>query len=114
MPESDLQPRVVEGLCKIGLLRTPRDVCAIRTLDVARAYPVPTHARSEAVRVLRAWLEERQIYLAGRFAEWAYINADEALFRGFKLGQRLLGNIDSRAILDGVGHEHRRGLLRAG
>ena len=95
--DCDLQARVVEGLCKIGLLRTPGDVCAIQTLRVARAYPVPTHTRSDAVRELRAWLEERQIYLAGRFGEWAYINADEALYRGLKLGQRLLGKSYSPA-----------------
>jgi hypothetical protein len=51
---------------------------------------VPTADRNSKVRAIAEWLEARSIYCAGRFGEWAYINSDEALYRGLKLGQKLL------------------------
>jgi hypothetical protein len=55
------------------------------------AYPVPTIDRSATVACAKAWLEERGIETVGRFGEWAYINSDEAMFRGLRIGQRLAG-----------------------
>jgi len=53
-------------------------------------YPVPTHARAATMSRVRAWLDERGITIAGRFAEWAYINSDEALARGMETGDALV------------------------
>jgi hypothetical protein len=44
------------------------------------------------MRDVRAWMAARGIALAGRFAEWAYVNSDEALSRGLRLGQSLRGD----------------------
>jgi protoporphyrinogen oxidase len=93
-----LERQVVQGLCALGLIRSPALVRATRALFVPRAYPVPTAGRDGAVRVLRDWLAARQIFCAGRFAEWAYINADEALHRGLKLGAWLLGRAEPAAL----------------
>jgi hypothetical protein len=51
---------------------------------------VPTHARAATLRSVRAWLAELDIAIAGRFAEWAYINSDEALARGMDIGNALV------------------------
>jgi UDP-galactopyranose mutase len=88
-----LERRVVKGLRTLGLIRALDEVCSTRVISVRRAYPVPRHDRDEIVRELKAWLLERGIYPVGRFAEWAYINSDEALHRGFSLGERLRGEI---------------------
>ena len=48
-------------------------------------YPVPTHARPAIVARAKAWLGARGIHTLGRFGEWDYINADEALHRGLAL-----------------------------
>ena len=58
-------------------------------MQVPFGYPVPTHNRASTVRKVREWLGEQGISIAGRFAEWAYINADEALARGLAIGEKL-------------------------
>jgi UDP-galactopyranose mutase len=52
---------------------------------------VPTHSRSATIRRVREWLAQKDITIVGRFAEWAYINADEALARGLAVGEALAG-----------------------
>ena len=52
-------------------------------------------ARAATVSKVRAWLEEHGIAIAGRFAEWAYINSDEALARGMEIGDTLSGRPDT-------------------
>jgi UDP-galactopyranose mutase len=34
--------------------------------------------------IIRAWLEEHDILLAGRYSEWAYYNSDHAFLAGKK------------------------------
>jgi UDP-galactopyranose mutase len=89
--DGDLIRQVVSGLVTLGLIRSSAEVRLARILRVPRAYPVPTRQRDAVMRELRMWLEDRGIYCVGRFAEWAYINSDEALFRGLTLGRRLIG-----------------------
>jgi protoporphyrinogen oxidase len=87
--DEKLIPWMIEGLTTMGVLKGPEDIVATRVLDVKYAYPVPTHARDGLVSEVRRWLDEQRIQTVGRFGEWAYINSDEALQRGFQLGARL-------------------------
>lgn len=80
---------VVGGLCSLGLIKLS-DVRRVELRRLELGYPVPTHDRCQIIREVRAWLGARDILLSGRFAEWAYINADEALNRGMDLGRALL------------------------
>jgi protoporphyrinogen oxidase len=89
--DADLVRQVVTGLGTLGLIRSPAVVRRAQVLRLPRAYPVPTRRRDGVMRELRTWLEDRGIHSLGRFAEWAYINSDEALFRGLMLGRRLRG-----------------------
>ena len=50
--------------------------------DLPYAYVVYDHERRERVDAIRAWLESRDILLAGRFSEWAYYNSDHAFIAG--------------------------------
>ena len=77
----------------MGLIKNPREVIATSTIDLPFAYPVPTIDRSAIVADAKVWLHEQDIETVGRFGEWAYINSDEAMFRGFRIGQRLAGEI---------------------
>jgi protoporphyrinogen oxidase len=87
--DHELGRRTVAGLERIGLIAAADRVRRIEVRRLFYGYPVPTHGRSEAVSTVRAWLGARDIHLAGRFAEWAYINSDEALHRGLCLGEQL-------------------------
>ncbi len=86
---ADLERRILQTLLDMNLVKSLDDVRATKVVDVPYAYPVPTHRRDETVRRVKTWLEERGIHTLGRFGEWAYINSDEALYRGLQLGRAL-------------------------
>ena len=73
----------------MGVIPSPRYVRRAEVLGIPFGYPVPTHSRSKIVALAQHWLSEHRIYTVGRFGEWAYINSDEALYRGHCLGMKL-------------------------
>jgi protoporphyrinogen oxidase len=85
----NLDRRVVSRLVEWGLVSSPAAVRATEVVSVPYGYPVPTHDRDAIVARLKDWLLDRGIHTVGRFGEWAYINADEALHRGLTLGRAL-------------------------
>jgi protoporphyrinogen oxidase len=87
--DAALTKDVVRGLERMGILERPRNVIATRVVRIALGYPVPTHARAAIVEGIRAWLRSRGIETVGRFGEWAYINSDEALHRGLRVGEAI-------------------------
>ena len=89
LPAQGMERTVVQHLTTLGLISAPAAVRATDVVSVPYGYPVPTHDRDAIVAKLKAWLSARGIYSVGRFGEWAYINADEALHRGLTLGRTL-------------------------
>jgi protoporphyrinogen oxidase len=83
--------RTIEGLIQMGQITPDNPVHAAKVVRLPLGYPVPTHERTRIVEQARRWLATQQIYIAGRFAEWSYINSDEALHRGLSLGRQLSG-----------------------
>jgi protoporphyrinogen oxidase len=90
--DAELSAKALAGLIGMGVIAGAHEVRRTEVVRLPLGYPVPTHARMQVMSELRAWLEERDIHLAGRFAEWAYINSDEALHRGLATGERLAGS----------------------
>ena len=80
---------VVTGLQRMAVISSPAHVRRTKVLRIPLGYPVQTHSRSKIVALAQRWLSERRIYTVGRFGEWAYINSDEALYRGHSLGMKL-------------------------
>lgn len=88
-PETLAQSSVA-GLVATGLIGAASEVRRVEVSRLRLGYPVPTHARTETLDRARAWLEAHGISIVGRFGEWAYINADEALARGIQVGAALV------------------------
>jgi protoporphyrinogen oxidase len=86
-----LAQSAVTSLVATGLIGRASEVRRVEVMRLGLGYPVPTHARASTLRSVRAWLGQQGIAIAGRFAEWAYINADEALARGMEVGDALVG-----------------------
>jgi len=80
---------VVAGLVRIGVIPSPDYVRRAEALRIPFGYPVQTHSRSSIVALAQHWLSEHRIHTLGRFGEWAYINSDEALYRGHCLGMKI-------------------------
>jgi protoporphyrinogen oxidase len=80
---------VIAGLLRMRVIPSPDYVRRAEVLRIPFGYPVQTHSRSRTVALAQHWLSEHRIYTVGRFGEWAYINSDEALYRGHCLGMQL-------------------------
>src|SRR6266403_5724483 len=81
---------VVAGLLRMGVIPSPDYVRRTKVFRIPFGYPVQTHSRSDIVALFFHWFSEHRIYTAGRFGEWAYINSDEALYRGHCVGMKLV------------------------
>jgi protoporphyrinogen oxidase len=85
-----LLDRVVEDLVRDGIVRRER----IRYRAVHReryAYVVYTTGYSDRVKTIRQYTESRGIHLAGRFAEFQYVNTDACVRRALDLARQLRG-----------------------
>lgn len=85
----ELVRRTADRLVATGLIDSASQIRRIEIARLAMGYPVPTHARAASIAKVRDWLGQHDISIVGRFAEWAYINADEALARGLKVGAEI-------------------------
>jgi protoporphyrinogen oxidase len=89
LPEDGLNERVLSDLKEVGLMRDDDEVLVLNQVDMPYAYVVQDHTRPAAVKTIRTWLEQHDIYLCGRYAEWEYYNSDNAMASGRAAAQRL-------------------------
>ena len=62
------------------------------------AYVVYDHGRKESVELIREWVSEHDIVLAGRYSEWEYYNSDHAFIAGKKAAEEVRERIPQKAI----------------
>lgn len=66
----------------VGMLREDDPIITANIVDMPYAYVVYDHARQANVSLIRQWLADRDILLAGRYSEWEYYNSDHAFIAG--------------------------------
>jgi len=86
---SDLIKRRVDDCRRVGLIAAEDPICAATQCDLPHAYVVYDHSRAQAVQVIREWLAERDIVLAGRYSEWEYYNSDHAFLAGKRAAEEV-------------------------
>jgi protoporphyrinogen oxidase len=72
----------------VGLIDPDDPIWTACQADLPYAYVIYDHERKERVEHIRAWLLERDIFLAGRFSEWEYYNSDHAFVAGRDAAQK--------------------------
>jgi UDP-galactopyranose mutase len=82
--------RCIEDCIRVGLFRADDPVWAANQVDMPHAYVIYDHARARNVKLIREWLEERDIILAGRYSEWEYYNSDHAFMAGRRAAEIVL------------------------
>lgn len=90
LPRADLKQWITENLLELNLIQNVSEIRSITLREINHAYPVPTSSRDGIIDEIKNWLEPLGIYPLGRFGEWAYINSDEALYRGIQLAKKLI------------------------
>ena len=76
------------ALVGVGLL-DERGIRVRRVTVLDPAYVVFDHSRREAVALLRGFLRERGVTLAGRWAEWKYSAMEDAILDGMRAARSL-------------------------
>ena len=82
--------RVVDDLGRDGIV-DPATVCYRAVHREKYAYVIYDLGYSDRVRVVREFVESRGIHLAGRFAEYRYVNTDACVRRALDLSRELRG-----------------------
>lgn len=88
--DEKLVSTTIDHLVRDQVLR--REDVVFQTVHRERfAYVVYTRGYAERVKTIRDYVESRGIYLAGRFAEYQYINTDACVRRALDLARQLRG-----------------------
>jgi UDP-galactopyranose mutase len=89
--------RCLEDCRRVGLFTPDDPVWTANMVDMPHAYVVYDHARAANVAVIRQWLLEHDIVLAGRYSEWEYYNSDHAFLAGKKAAEHVVALNAERA-----------------
>jgi protoporphyrinogen oxidase len=72
----------------VGMLREDDRILAANQVDMPIAYVVYDHQRAANVELIRRWMAQHAIILAGRYSEWEYYNSDHAFVAGRKAAEQ--------------------------
>jgi UDP-galactopyranose mutase len=81
--------RCVADCIRVGLMREDDTLITASQVDMPYAYVIYDHAREHNVAVVKSWLAEYGIVLAGRYSEWEYYNSDHAFIAGKKAAEAI-------------------------
>ena len=85
----DLIRLCIEDAIRVGFIRRDDPIWAANQVDMPHAYVVYDHARARNVKIIREWLAEHDIILAGRYSEWEYYNSDHAFVAGKRAVEKI-------------------------
>lgn len=85
---------------EVGLLKKDDTLITANQVDMPYAYVVYDHARADNVAVIKKWLTQHDILLAGRYSEWEYYNSDHAFIAGKKSAEIIAGLQQENCALD--------------
>ena len=88
--------RCIAECRSVGMLREDDPIITTSIIDMPYAYVVYDHARQANVSLIRQWLADRDILLAGRYSEWEYYNSDHA----FIAGRRAAESVGIQSVAD--------------
>jgi UDP-galactopyranose mutase len=86
----ELIARCIADCVKVGFIQADDAVLTASIVDMPYAYVVYDHQRAHNVATVRAWAEQHDIILAGRYSEWEYYNSDHAFLAGKKAAESVL------------------------
>jgi protoporphyrinogen oxidase len=72
---------------RVGIINAEDAIICRNAVDMPYAYVVYDHARAHNVNIIRQWLLQNDIHLAGRYSEWEYYNSDHAFLAGRKVAE---------------------------
>ncbi|HVP19570.1 MAG TPA: FAD-dependent oxidoreductase [Spirochaetia bacterium] len=86
-----IKESVLAGMERATLLHQGERPCLVETAIMDPAYVVHDHKRDAAVRGVTDYLQKCQVFPAGRFGEWAFINMDQTILSGRQAADQVNG-----------------------
>jgi UDP-galactopyranose mutase len=83
---------------RVGIISSADQVIARNEVDMPYAYVVYDHGRAANVQLIRAWLLQQGIHLAGRYSEWEYYNSDHAFLAGRKVAESVINSLPTSRV----------------
>jgi UDP-galactopyranose mutase len=81
--------RCIADCRRVGMINVDDSILTSMEVDIPHAYVIYDHGRARNVRIIRDWLEEYNVILAGRYSEWEYYNSDHAFIAGKKAAEKV-------------------------
>ncbi|MBA3380875.1 MAG: FAD-dependent oxidoreductase [Actinobacteria bacterium] len=81
--------QAIDALMKAGILDPEDRVELVHTQEILPAYVIYDRDHASNVDVIRSWLAEHGIAVAGRFGEWQYLNMDHAMSSGREAARKM-------------------------
>ncbi len=88
--------RCIRECIGVGLFTAEDKVLTATEADIPYAYVIYDHARETNVSLIREWLLQYDITLAGRYSEWEYYNSDHAFIAGKKAAEKIIAQPATR------------------
>jgi protoporphyrinogen oxidase len=82
--------RCIDDCIRVGIIRADDPIIASNQVDMPHAYVVYDHQRASNVNLIRNWLLQHDIHLAGRYSEWEYYNSDHAFLAGRRVADTVM------------------------
>jgi protoporphyrinogen oxidase len=96
LDEDALVAQTIAGLIRAGVLGGEDEIEFVDARQIAPAYVIYDLDHAGNVATIRDWLAEQQIFAAGRFGEWQYLNMDHAMRSGREVARSLLAGRTQR------------------
>ena len=74
--------RCIDDCRRVGIVGQGDPIWVANQVDLPYAYVVYDRERAANIAVIRGWLAQNDVLLAGRYAEWEYFNSDHAFVAG--------------------------------
>lgn len=91
LPAASVERQAVETLLDLGFLRAREDVLFAEAHAIPNAYVIYDERYGPARSAIVAWLEARDILVAGRYGRWEYSSMEDALLTGREAARRAGG-----------------------
>ena len=86
----ELIRRCIDDCIRVGMFTADDPIICANQVDMPVAYVVYDHDRAANVNLIRDWVSQYDIILAGRYSEWEYYNSDHAFIAGKKAADQAL------------------------
>ena len=85
--------KCIDDLIKMGILHNKEQVVCEKTLDIPYGYVLFDNQRQESLRIIKNYLQSKNIYSAGRFGSWEYSSMEDAFILGVKAARDICEKI---------------------